>query len=130
MELDYKRMIKVLQIVSQREIDDEVLNLIWMIKIGILGAIGSGKTFVSKQFGLPVFNADKEAKKHLKKHSVLQKKLVNVFGKNILTGTDLDFKKLADVSFENEKNQKKILYIYTMHSKRMLKKSDPHGCFS
>ena len=34
-----------------------------MIKIGILGDIGSGKSFVSKQFGLPIFNADKEVKK-------------------------------------------------------------------
>ena len=34
-----------------------------MIKIGILGDIGSGKSFISKQFGLPIFNADKEVKK-------------------------------------------------------------------
>ena len=31
-----------------------------MIKIGILGDIGSGKTFVADNFGHPVFNADKE----------------------------------------------------------------------
>ena len=31
-----------------------------MIKIGILGDIGSGKTFVANQFGYPVFNADIE----------------------------------------------------------------------
>ena len=31
-----------------------------MIKIGILGDIGSGKSFVAKQFGYPVFNADEE----------------------------------------------------------------------
>ena len=34
-----------------------------MIKIGILGEIGSGKSFISKQFGYPVFNADKEVNK-------------------------------------------------------------------
>ena len=34
-----------------------------MIKIGILGAIGSGKTFVANQFGYPVFNADIEVSK-------------------------------------------------------------------
>ena len=34
-----------------------------MIKIAILGDIGAGKTFVSKLFGFPVFNADKEVKK-------------------------------------------------------------------
>ena len=31
-----------------------------MIRIAILGGIGSGKTFVSNKFGYPVFNADKE----------------------------------------------------------------------
>ena len=34
-----------------------------MIKIGILGGIGSGKSFISKQFGYPVFDADKQVKK-------------------------------------------------------------------
>ena len=34
-----------------------------MIKIGIVGDIGSGKSFVSRQFGCPVFNADKEVSK-------------------------------------------------------------------
>ena len=79
-----------------------------MIKIGITGNIGSGKTTFSNFFKKKsfIFNADKEAKKHLKKHSVLQKKLINVFGKKILIGTNIDFKKLASVSFENEKNQK------------------------
>ena len=80
-----------------------------MIKIGVTGNIGSGKTTFTKNFNTKeafIFNADKEAKKHLKKHSVLQKKLVNVFGNEILTGTNLDFKKLAHISFKNEINQK------------------------
>ena len=34
-----------------------------MIRIGILGDIGSGKSNVAKQFGYPVFNADIEVKK-------------------------------------------------------------------
>ena len=80
-----------------------------MIKIGITGNIGSGKTTLTNFFDTKktyIFNADKQAKKHLKNHSVLQKKLVNVFGKSILTGINLDFKKLASISFESEKNQK------------------------
>jgi len=79
-----------------------------MIKIGVTGNIGSGKTTFTDLFkkNAFIFNADKEAKKHLKNHSVLQKKLVNVFGKSILTGINLDFKKLASISFESEKNQK------------------------
>ena len=34
-----------------------------MIKIAVIGDIGSGKSFVAKQFGFPVFNADSEVKK-------------------------------------------------------------------
>ena len=34
-----------------------------MIKIGILGAIGSGKSYVARNFGYPVFNADEEVAK-------------------------------------------------------------------
>ena len=34
-----------------------------MIKIGILGDIGSGKSFVAKQFSYPIFNADREVAK-------------------------------------------------------------------
>ena len=34
-----------------------------MIKIGILGDIGSGKSYVAKNFGYPVFNADAEVNK-------------------------------------------------------------------
>ena len=38
-----------------------------MIRIGILGDIGSGKSFVAKNFGYPVFNADEEVSKIYKK---------------------------------------------------------------
>ena len=79
-----------------------------MIKIGVTGNIGSGKTTLTKFFNIEqtfVFNADKEAKKHLKKHSVLQKKIINIFGNEIVTSNNLDFKKLAEVAFKNKINQ-------------------------
>jgi len=38
-----------------------------MIKIGIVGDIGSGKSFTAKQFGTPIFDADKEVLKIYKK---------------------------------------------------------------
>ena len=34
-----------------------------MIRIGIIGDIGSGKSYVAKSFGHPVFNADQEVSK-------------------------------------------------------------------
>ena len=38
-----------------------------MIRIAVLGDIGSGKSYVARQFGYPVFNADSEVSKLYKK---------------------------------------------------------------
>ena len=46
-----------------------------MIKIAIVGDIGSGKSFVAKQFGYPVFNADKEVNKIYRSNRQCFKKL-------------------------------------------------------
>ena len=46
-----------------------------MIKIGILGDIGSGKSFVAKTFGYPVFNADEEVSKLYRKDKKIYLKL-------------------------------------------------------
>ena len=52
-----------------------------MIRVGIIGGIGSGKSFISKLFGYPVFNADYEVKLIYKKNkkcfTKLRKKLPN-----------------------------------------------------
>ena len=78
-----------------------------MIKIGILGAIGSGKTFVSKQFGLPVFNADKEVLKIYKKNKICFKKIKNKFDKYQLT-FPLKKKDLGKIILDNDKNIKEL----------------------
>ena len=39
-----------------------------MIKIGILGDIGSGKSYVAQNFGYPIFNADYEVAKIYKQN--------------------------------------------------------------
>ena len=54
-----------------------------MIRIGIIGDMGSGKTFVSKCFGLPMFDADLEVKKIYKTNKKCFKKLNKKFPKNI-----------------------------------------------
>ena len=41
-----------------------------MIKVAIIGDIGSGKTFVSNKFGYPVFNADKMESRILMWHGL------------------------------------------------------------
>ena len=54
-----------------------------MIRIGILGDIGSGKSFVAKTFGYPVFNADEEVAKLYKKDKKVFKKLKNLLPKYV-----------------------------------------------
>ena len=44
-----------------------------MIKIGILGDIGSGKSYVARSFGYPVFDADKEVSKLYKTDKKISK---------------------------------------------------------
>ena len=46
-----------------------------MIRIAVLGDIGSGKSYVAKQFGYPVFNADSEVAKLYRKSRKCHKKL-------------------------------------------------------
>ena len=46
-----------------------------MIRIAVLGDIGSGKSYVAKQFGYPVFNADSEVAKLYRKSKKCHKKL-------------------------------------------------------
>ena len=46
-----------------------------MIKIGILGDIGSGKSYVAQNFGCPVFNADYEVAKLYQKNRNVFKNL-------------------------------------------------------
>ena len=49
-----------------------------MIRIGILGDIGSGKSFIAKNFGYPVFNADHEVSQLYVKDKRIFKKLSKV----------------------------------------------------
>ncbi len=50
-----------------------------MIRIGILGDIGSGKTYVANSFGYPVFNADQEVSKLYNKNRKIFTKLKKNF---------------------------------------------------
>ena len=54
-----------------------------MIRIGILGDIGSGKSYVANNFGYPVFDADYEVAKLYKKNKKIFLKLKKVLPKYI-----------------------------------------------
>ena len=79
-----------------------------MYKLGITGGIGSGKSSASDFFskmGAIVFNADKEAKKHLKNTKILQNKIIEAFGQNVVENNKLSIKKLAEVAFSSQFEQ-------------------------
>ncbi len=78
-----------------------------MIKIGIVGKIGSGKSFISKKFGYPVFGADKEVRKIYNNDITCFKKLNKLFPKHILS-FPIKKKKLVNLILSNKNNLKKI----------------------
>ena len=81
-----------------------------MKRIGILGDIGSGKTYVAKCFGYPVFNADLEVAKIYKNNRKvfhkLKKELPNYFD-----SFPVKKKEIIDAILSNKKNLKKIIKI-------------------
>ncbi len=74
-----------------------------MIRIGILGDIGSGKSHIAKKFGYPVFNADLIVSNLYKKDKKifinLKKKLPKYFNK-----FPVDKKNVSDAILGNENN--------------------------
>ena len=81
-----------------------------MIKIGILGDIGSGKSFVANSFGYPVFNADKEVSKlyktNKKTYYKLRKILPNYFQK-----FPIEKYQISNAILDKKQNLKKIVNI-------------------
>lgn len=75
-----------------------------MLKIGITGNIGSGKTTICRIFehlGIDVYYSDVKAKQFYNNHAVKQK-IEFIFGKDIFTPKQtVDFKKLADIVFND-----------------------------
>ena len=81
-----------------------------MIKICILGDIGSGKTYISKQFGYPVFQADLEVKKIYKKNKICFKKL-NKKIPQYIKSFPIKKNELTNAILRNKKNLVKIIKV-------------------
>lgn len=76
-----------------------------MLKIGLTGGIGSGKTTVAKVFetlGIPVYYADDAAKRLLNTNQELKEKVIYHFGDQAYTNGELNRKYLADIVFNNK----------------------------
>ena len=81
-----------------------------MIRIGILGDIGSGKSFVAKNFGYPVFNADHEVSKLYLKNKKIYQKLKKILPEYIHK-FPIDKIQLSKAILANNFNLKKIIKI-------------------
>ena len=76
-----------------------------MLKIGITGGIGSGKSLVSKilrSMNFPVFDSDEEAKRILRQNPTVRKQLIQLFGKAVYTKEELNRPILANIIFNDE----------------------------
>ncbi|MFT6245692.1 MAG: dephospho-CoA kinase [Salibacteraceae bacterium] len=73
-----------------------------MLRIGITGGIGSGKSIVSKIFeslGFSVFNSDLEAKRIINNNAEVRRELIALFGTEIFTEKGLNRELLAQQIF-------------------------------
>ena len=81
-----------------------------MIKIGILGDIGSGKSYIAQQFGYPVFNADKEVVKLYRNDFKVFKKLTKSLPKFIYS-FPINKSEITRAILANKSNLRKIIKI-------------------
>ncbi len=92
-----------------------------MIRVGIIGGIGSGKSFISKLFGYPVFNADNEVKYIYKKNKVCFNKLKKKLPKFIKTFPIKKKELILSIS-SNKKNLKIISSVVHPFVRKNMKK--------
>ena len=81
-----------------------------MIRIAVLGDIGSGKSYVAKQFGYPVFSADAEVVKLYRKSRKCYNKLKKTLP-NYITSFPVKKSELLKAIMVNRYNLKKIVRI-------------------
>ena len=90
-----------------------------MIRIGILGDIGSGKTYVAKSFGYPVFNADKEVGKLYKKNKKIFNKLKKILPK-YFNSYPIKKREVTEAILANSNNLKKIINVVHLEIRKKM----------
>jgi len=75
-----------------------------MLRIGLTGGIGSGKTTVAQIFGvlgIPVYSSDDAAKRLMNEDEDLKKKIIESFGKESYQNGELNRKYVANEAFSD-----------------------------
>ena len=81
-----------------------------MIRIGILGDIGSGKSYVASKFGYPVFNADYEVAQLYQQNKKIFTKLKKILPK-YFHSFPIKKEEISNVILANKNNLNKIVKI-------------------
>lgn len=82
-----------------------------MLKIGIAGGIGSGKSVVAnilQQMGFPVYDSDSRAKALTQTNADIRQQLTAMFGDNLFKNNVLNKKALSQLIFSSDKNLKAV----------------------
>lgn len=82
-----------------------------MLKIGLTGGIGSGKSMAARLFeklGVPVYYADLEAKRLMNTSAPIKEKITALFGKEAYIDNLLNRKYIASVVFDNREKLTKL----------------------
>lgn len=77
-----------------------------MMRIGITGGIGSGKSFVCsifKDYNFKIYNSDLEAKNILNKNQNIKRSIISEFGELSYTDNILNAKYISKIIFSNHK---------------------------
>ena len=82
-----------------------------MLKIGLTGGIGSGKSTVARLFeklGIPVYYADVEAKRLMNSSPEIKQNIMAVFGREAYIDNTLNRKYIASVVFDNKEKLSRL----------------------
>jgi dephospho-CoA kinase len=86
-----------------------------MLKVGLTGGLGSGKSTASKFFesmGAYILDADEAAKNLIDNSKKVQSELIKEFGTDIIDiSGNIDKKKLARIAFQDEDHQQRLNYV-------------------
>lgn len=106
-----------------------------MLKIGLTGGIGSGKTTVSRIFevlGIPVYYADAEAKKLMNTHPLLINEIKSLFGNEAYQDEILNRAYIAEKVFNDKEKLQKlnaIVHPFTIeHGKKWM--NEQHAAYA
>ena len=85
-----------------------------MLKIGLTGGIGSGKTYISgvfRELGIPVYNADAEAKRIMENDPAVGRLVQSLLGQESYIEGKLNRKYVSQVVFSDKKKLERLSSI-------------------